>query len=219
MQRLLLLRGRPQQRPPPPLMVGTRGLASSSGVVKRRRRPRGMPRLELVLGKPGSGKTALVCVCVYVYMCIYIRPWHRIGVCPAPMPALLTCWSIGPPIHPYIHTLAALTYPMNPPTPLYPYNTKKIYITGGRAAAGAGGAGAKRAGALPHGAGPGPRRGKFDVTFILVGLGLFDRSVGQWGTADETILSYIHTPSHPTQPNTTKTNKTKHRITPSATYP
>lgn len=31
---------------------------------RQRRRPRGMKRLELVLGKPGSGKTALVRVCV-----------------------------------------------------------------------------------------------------------------------------------------------------------
>lgn len=41
-----------------------RGLSSSSSaaaaVGRRLRRPRGMKRLELVLGKPGSGKTALV---------------------------------------------------------------------------------------------------------------------------------------------------------------
>lgn len=70
MQRLLLLR-RPGRPPRPPRLPqlspqaqapAARGL--SSGV--RLRRPRGMRRLELVLGKPGSGKTALV-------RCVYMR--------------------------------------------------------------------------------------------------------------------------------------------------
>lgn len=64
MQRLLLL-----QPPRQPLRSSSieRGLSTQQ---RQRRRPRGMRRLELVLGKPGSGKTALVrvwLVCEYMH--------------------------------------------------------------------------------------------------------------------------------------------------------